>query len=97
MEIFLQRCFYQSGQYSSNEDFKKLSEALSEVYIIPASVLLHAYISDIFDVIGLGPTKKGHLFCLIYVHQIAAQLVFTVAVLRFIVHTILKHCSCIFF
>lgn len=36
-ELFLERCFYQPGQYASEEDFGALSERLSQVEKVRAT------------------------------------------------------------
>ena len=36
-DLFLERCFYQPGQYASEEDFSALSERLSEVEKVRAA------------------------------------------------------------
>ena len=37
-DMFLERCFYQPGQYASEEDFSALSERLSKVEKVRAAV-----------------------------------------------------------
>ena len=41
-DMFLERCFYQPGQYASEEDFSALSERLSKVEKVSAASIAHA-------------------------------------------------------
>lgn len=47
MDEFLKRCFYHSGQYSSEEDFAELDRKLKEKEVIITLLTLQKYDSNI--------------------------------------------------